>query len=43
MRRETNPFAFRNMWSATFLAASRYLFASAGDIASDSPELSKPA
>src|SRR3981081_3252631 len=31
------------MWSATSRLASRYFLTSAGDIASDSPELSKPA
>ena len=34
---------FRTRWSATRRAASRYFFTRAGDIASDSAELSKPA
>ena len=37
------PSGFSTRWSATSRAASRYFFSSAGDMASDSAELSKPA
>ncbi len=40
---KANPRGFRTRWSATNRAASRYFFTRAGDIASDSAELSKPA
>jgi hypothetical protein len=36
------PSRCRTAWSATMRAAPRYFFTSAGDIANDSPELSKP-
>ena len=37
------PPGTNTMWLATSLVASRYFLIRAGDIASDSPELSKPA
>ncbi len=40
---KTNPSGIRTRWSATSRAAARYFFTRAGDIASDSPELSNPA
>ena len=43
VRREGEPSGFRTRWSATSRAASRYFFTRAGDMVSDSAELSKPA
>ena len=40
---KASPSGFRTRWSATRRAASRYFFTRAGDIASDSAELSNPA
>ena len=41
--RRRSPSGFSTRWSATRRAASRYFFTRAGDIASDSAELSNPA
>ena len=40
---KSNPAGLSTRWSATRLAAVRYFLSRAGDIASDSPELSNPA